>query len=273
LWNTLVLDPMLNSLIVLYSVLFSSFGLAIVALTIIVRLATYPLTLRQLRSTKALQTLQPKLQEIQKKYAKNKTRLQREMMELYKEAGVNPAGCLWPMLVQIPIWIALYQSIMRALAATPESLLSLSQHLYSWSIVNQVVPLKEKFLWLDLSKPDGTIILAVLVGVTMWVQQKMVTAPAADPRQESMNRMMLLMMPFMFGLFALQFPSGLALFWLVSNIIGIVMQYFMGGWGYLFGPPAVKVAPKERKKGAKGRVIGKSSITSEPKKSTTKKKS
>lgn len=254
LWNSLILNPMLNSLIVLYSVLFSNFGLAIIALTIIVRLLTYPLTSRQLRSTKALQTLQPKLQELQKKYAKDKAKLQREMVKLYREAGVNPLGCLWPMLVQFPIWIALYQSIMRALAATPESLLSLSQHLYSWSIVNEVVPLKEKFLWLDLAKPDTTLLSAVLVAVTMWIQQKMVTAPAVDPRQQSMNRMMLLMMPFMFGLFALQFPSGLALFWIVSNIIGIGMQYFMGGWGYLFGPPAVKKAPGEKKR---GKVAGK----------------
>lgn len=245
LWNSLILNPMLNSLIVLYSVLFSNFGLAIIALTIIIRLVTHPLTLRQLRSTKALQTLQPKLQELQKKYAKDKAKLQREMVKLYREAGVNPFGCLWPMLVQLPIWIALYQSIMRALAATPESLLSLSQHLYSWSIVNEVVPLKEKFLWLELAKPD--LLSAILVVVTMWIQQKMVTAPAVDPRQESMNRMMLLMMPLMFGLFALQFPSGLALFWIVSNIIGIGIQYFMGGWGYLFGQPAVREAPGRRK--------------------------
>lgn len=257
LWNTLILDPMLNSLIVLYGVLFNSFGLAIIALTIVVRLLTFPLTLRQLKSTKALQTLQPKLQEIQKKYAKDKAKLQREMMKLYREAGVNPLGCLWPMLVQFPVWIALYQSIMRALAATPEDLLSLSQHLYSWSVVQQVVPLKEKFLWLDLAKPDGTLLLAILVAGTMWVQQKMVTAPAADPRQQSMNNMTLLMMPLMFGLFALQFPSGLALYWVVSNIIGIAIQYFMSGWGYLSGSPTVKVAPKLKKKGAGIKTAGK----------------
>ena len=248
MWDTFILNPMLNGLIVLYSVLFSNFGLAIIALTIIIRLATYPLTLRQLRSTEALQKLQPKLQEIQKKYAKNKAKLQQETMKLYKEAGVNPLGCLWPLLVQLPVWIALYQSIMRALAATPESLLSLSQHLYPWSIVNQVVPLKEKFLWLDLAKPDGTLLLAILVTVSAWVQQKMVTAPAIDARQQSMNNMMLVMMPLMFGLFALQFPSGLALFWLVSNIIGIAIQYFKGGWGNLIRPPAPTMAPEERKR-------------------------
>lgn len=168
-------------------------------------------------------------------------------MRLYREAGVNPLGCLWPMLVQFPIWIALYQSIMRALAATPEDLISLSQHLYSWAVVHQAVPLKEKFLWLNLGQPDNTLLLAVLVAGTMWIQQKMVTAPAADPRQQSMNNMTLVMMPLMFGLFTLQFPSGLALYWVVSNIIGIAIQYFMGGWGYLFGRPATKPAPVGRK--------------------------
>lgn len=235
---------MLNSLIALSGVLFSSFGLAIIILTIVVRLITLPLNLRQLKSTKALQTLQPKLQEIQKKYARDKAKLQQEMMKLYKEAGVNPLGCLWPMLVQFPIWIALYQSIMQALAATPENLLSLSKHLYSWPIVQQAIPLKDKFLWLKLGQPDSILVLTLLVGATMWVQQKMVTTPAADPRQSSMNSMTLMMMPLMFMLFSLQFPSGLALYWVVSNIIGIVIQYFVsGGWGYLFGPPKVNTAP------------------------------
>lgn len=247
LWNTVILNPTLNSLIALSGVLFGSFGLAIIVLTIVVRLITLPLTLRQLQSTKTLQAMQPKLQEIQRKYAKDKAKLQQEMMKLYREAGVNPLGCLWPMLVQFPVWIALYQSIMRALAATPEDLISLSQHLYSWQIVHQAVPLKDKFLWLNLGQPDSMLVLTILVAVTMWVQQKMVTAPAADPRQQSMSNMTLMMMPLMFGLFALQFPSGLSLYWVVSNIVGIIIQYFIsGGWGYLFGPPT-KPAPVVKK--------------------------
>jgi YidC/Oxa1 family membrane protein insertase len=194
-----------------------------------------------------MQSLQPKMQEIQKKYAKNQQKLQQEMMKLYKEAGVNPLGCLWPMLIQLPIWIALYQSIMQALAATPENLLSLSQHLYSWAAVGQAVPLNEKFLWLHLSRPDPNLILAILVGGTMWVQQKMVTPPATDPRQQSMTSMTTLMMPLMFGLFTLSFPSGLALYWVVSNIIGIIIQYFVsGGWGYLRAPAPYKPAPAQQ---------------------------
>ncbi len=241
LWNTIILEPVLNSLIALTTVLWGNFGLAIIVLTVIVRLILLPLTLRQTQSTKVMQSLQPKLQEIQKKYAKNQQKLQQEMLKLYREAGVNPLGCLWPLLIQLPIWIALYQSIMQALAATPENLLSLSQHLYSWAAVGQAVPLNEHFLWLRLSRPDPNLILALLVGGTMWVQQKMVTPPATDPRQQSMTSMTTLMMPLMFGLFTLSFPSGLALYWVVSNIIGIGIQYFVtGGWGYLRAPSVPK---------------------------------
>ena len=247
LWNTIILEPVLNSLIAMCNVLGGNFGLAIIVLTVIVRLILFPLTVRQTQSTKSMQALQPKIQELQKKYAKDQRRMQQEMMKLYKEAGVSPLGCLWPMLIQLPIWIALYQSIMQALAATPENLLSLSQHLYSWAVVGQAVPLNENFLWLHLSRPDPNLILAILVGGSMWVQQKMVTPPATDPRQRSMTSMTTLMMPLMFGLFTLSFPSGLALYWVVSNIIGIVIQYFVsGGWGYLRTPSALKPAPAEK---------------------------
>jgi len=234
IWYLIIGNPVLNVLIALSHLLSGSFGLAIIVLTIIVRLISWPLTKRQLNSSKVMQDMQPKIQELQKKYGKNQQKLQQEMMKLYKEAGVNPLGCLWPMLVQFPIWIALYQAIMRALATTPENLLDLAHRLYSWDIVNQAIPLSSKFLWLDLGQPDPYWILAIIVGGTMWVQQKMTQAPAVDPRQQSTSRMMLLMMPLMFGFLTLMFPSGLALYWAVSNIIGIITQYFFtGGWGYL----------------------------------------
>jgi YidC/Oxa1 family membrane protein insertase len=232
-WYLIIGNPVLNVLIALSHILGGSFGLAIIALTVIIRLISWPLTKRQLNSTKALQDMQPKIQELQKKYGKNQQKLQQEMMKLYKEAGVNPLGCLWPMLIQFPIWIALYQAIMKALATTPENLLDLAHRLYSWDVVNQAIPLNSYFLGLDLGS-RGNFLLAIIVGGTMWVQQKMTQAPSVDPRQESTSRMMLLMMPLMFGFLTLTFPSGLALYWAVSNIIGIVTQYFVtGGWGYL----------------------------------------
>lgn len=260
IWNLILLQPMLNFMILLSNVLFSNFGLAIIALVIIVRLIMLPLTLKQLRSTRAMSTLQPQMQAIQKKYAKDRQKLQQEIAKLYKESGVSPLGCLWPMLLQLPIWIALYQSIMRAVASTPEGLLGLSQQLYSLSAVHQAVPLKESFLWLNLAQPDvppyGYFVLPILVAASMWVLQKMSTVPSADQRQQSMNRMMLWMMPLMFAFLTLSFPSGLALFWVISNIVGIVTQYFITGWGSLFvrapapAPKAVKVQSVETPEGA-----------------------
>ena len=250
-WNLIIGNPVLNVLIALSHILGGSFGLAIIALTIIVRLVTWPLNKRQLNSTKALQEMQPKIQELQKKYGKNQQKLQQEMMKLYKEAGVNPLGCLWPMLVQFPIWIALYQAIMRALATTPENLLDLAQRLYSWGIVNQAIPLSSQFLGLDLGQTASAngglgMLLAIIVGGTMWVQQKMTQAPAVDPRQESTSRMMTLMMPVMFGLLTFSFAAGLGLYWATSNIIGIITQYFItGGWGNLkFQSPFQRASAK-----------------------------
>jgi YidC/Oxa1 family membrane protein insertase len=247
IWYLIIGNPILNVLIALSHILGGSFGLAIIVLTVIIRLITWPLTKRQLNSTKALQDMQPKIQELQKKYGKNQQKLQQEMMKLYKEAGVNPLGCLWPMLIQFPIWIALYQAIIRALATTPENLLDLAQRLYSWNVVSQAIPLNSHFLWLNLGS-NGDLLLAIIVGGTMWVQQKMTQAPAVDPRQQSTNNMMLLMMPLMFGFLTFLFPSGLALYWAVSNIIGIIAQYFVtGGWGYLKFRSPFRPAPAKGK--------------------------
>jgi len=233
-WDLIILGPMINVCVVLSSYLFNSFGLTIIILTIVIRGVMYPLTRRQLRASKAMQEIQPKVAELQKKYAKDKQRLAKEQMALYKEEGISPSGCLVPMLVQMPIWIALYQSIIRVLAVAPEDFLNLSRYLYSaWPMVFSQVPLESKFLWLDLAVPDTKLLLPILVGGTMWLQQKMVTPPTADPRQQAQSQMMLWMMPLMFAFFTLSFPSGLALYWVVSNVISIVMQYFISGWGGL----------------------------------------
>lgn len=241
------MQPMINVLIVLSYYLFSSFGLTIIALTVIIRALMYPLTMRQLRSTKSLQSLQPKLAELQKKYAKDRQKLAQEQMRLYRESGVSPVGCLVPMLVQMPVWIALYWAIIKVLAATPEDFLGLSRYLYSWQIVYSTLPLSNSFLGLDLAQPNFT--LAILVGASMWVQQKMVTPPTTDPKQQAQSRMMLFLMPMMFFYFSLQFPSGLALYWVVSNFISIAMQYFVSGWGTLL-PTLAKPAVKEKRKKA-----------------------
>jgi len=248
IWDLIILSPMINVLIVVSGYLFDNFGLAVIALTIFVRAVTLPLTLKQLGATKALQELQPKMAELQKKYGRDRAKLAQEQMRMYKESGVSPAGCMLPMLVQMPIWIALFQSIIRILAVIPEQFLNLSRHLYSsWASVFSLVPLNSKFLWLDLAIPDKFLLLPLLVGGTMWVQQKMVMPRAADPRQQAQSTMMLWFMPLMFAFLTLQFPSGLALYWVVSNIISIVMQYYVTGWGTLFSAAAEKPAGRDKR--------------------------
>jgi len=219
--------------------------MAIIALTIIVNVCMYPLTMRQLNVMKATQALQPKLAELKKKYGQDRQRMAQEQMRLYKESGMSPAGCLVPMLIQMPIWIALFQSIMMSLAVAPEGLLNLSRYLYSWPVVYSILPLGKDFLWLNLAEPD--MLLAILVGSTMWLQQKMTMSTSADPKQAAQSRMMLWMMPLMFGFFCLSFPSGLALYWATSNIISIGIQYFVTGWGGLVKPVAGRQAIRDKR--------------------------
>ena len=234
IWEIVILRPMINVLIVASKYLFGSPGLAIIIFTILIRAAMYPLTKKQLLASKKMQDLQPKIQELQKKYGKDKLRMQKEQAALLKESGITNIGCILPMLIQMPIWIALYQSIMRVLATGPEELLNLSRYLYSsWHIVFPVVPLNSQFLWLNLGSPDTFYIMPILVAGTMWIQQKMVTPKNIDPQQAAQSQMMLIMMPLLFGYLTLQYASGLALYWVVSNIISIVMQYFITGWGGL----------------------------------------
>jgi len=215
----------------LSTILFVSFGLTIIALTIVVRGLMYPLTIRQLHATRAMQALQPRLKDLQKKYAKDRQKLGQEQMKLYRESGVSPAGCVLPMLIQLPIWIALYQAIIRVMAVTPEDFLNLSGRLYDWPVLYSALPLDNSFLWMDLSVPDFS--LAILVGGTMWIQQKMVSPATADPRQAAQGRTMLVVMPLLFMFFAITFPSGLALYWVASAVITIIIQYFVTGWGSL----------------------------------------
>jgi len=126
IWEIVILRPMINVLIVTSKYLFNSPGLAIIVFTILIKVAMYPLTKKQLLASKKMQDMQPKIQELQKKYGKDKQRFQQEQAALLKETGAMNLGCILPMLIQMPIWIALYQSIIRVLATGPEELLNLS---------------------------------------------------------------------------------------------------------------------------------------------------
>ena len=231
-WSTIIIQPMVNSLLLLYWVFFSNFGIAIVAFTMLVRLVMVPLTIKQSRQIKAMNGLQPLMKQLQEKYKNDRQRVSQETMKLYKEHGVNPLGCLGPMFIQFPIWIGLFQAIRQTVPNNPETLVELSGNLYSWlPQVHSIIPINSSFLWMDLALPDPSpFVMPILVGGSMFVMQKMTTMPSADARQASTNRMMLWMMPLMFGFFTLNFSSGLAVYWVVSNIIGVAIQGFITGW-------------------------------------------
>ena len=231
-WSTIIIQPMVNSLLLLYWVFFSNFGIAIVAFTMLVRLVMVPLTIKQSRQIKAMNGLQPLMKQLQEKYKNDRQRVSQETMKLYKEHGVNPLGCLGPMFIQFPIWIGLFQAIRQTVPNNPENLVELSGNLYSWlPQVHSIIPINSSFLWMDLALPDPSpFVMPILVGGSMFVMQKMTTMPSADERQASTNRMMLWMMPLMFGFFTLNFSSGLAVYWVVSNIIGVAIQGFITGW-------------------------------------------
>jgi YidC/Oxa1 family membrane protein insertase len=249
IWDIAFVNPLINALIILSNVLFSNFGLGIIVFTLLMRLATMPLTLRQIHSTRAMSMLQPKMQELQKKY-KDPKRRQEETMKLYRQAGVNPLGCLLPMLVQMPIWFALYGALRITVGGTPESVVSLSERLYSWGYIESAVPLENRFLWLDLGQPDRSLILALLVFASTYVQQKLSTVPSTDPQKQAQAQMMNWMMPLMFAWFTLGVPSGLAVYWAMSNITAVIMYYFVYGpknvsWRTFF--PAQAPAPAARR--------------------------
>jgi YidC/Oxa1 family membrane protein insertase len=241
IWSTLILNPMINSLMWIYSGLAQNFGLAIIVFTILVRLITYPLTASQIKSTKSMQDMQKskKWQDIQKKYKGDREKLAQEQMNLYKEMGVSPFGSCLPTLIQFPIIIGLYQAIIRALAVTPIQLLELTRHIYPFYNAAALIPLNNYFLWLDLSLPEKDFgiaisgftipILAILVVATTFLQSRLMTPPSTTGDQgANMSRAMNLYMPLFMGYLAYSFPSGLALYFVTSNLAGILQYGIMG---------------------------------------------
>jgi YidC/Oxa1 family membrane protein insertase len=187
-----------------------NYGIAIILLTIVTKVLFYPLTVKSMRSMKAMQTLQPQVNALRAKYKSDPQRAQREMMELYRKHHVNPMGGCLPMVAQIPIFYALYLALSVSVELQNAGFLCFGR-------------LFGAELWIcDLAGQDPTYVLPVLMGVTMFVQQKM-TPVTGDPRQAKM----MLMMPVVFTFMFLNLPSGLVLYWTVSNILQILQQWFM----------------------------------------------
>jgi YidC/Oxa1 family membrane protein insertase len=189
-----------------------NYGLAIIIITVLVRLGMAPLMSKQMQSMKRLGELQPKMKEIQERFADDRQRQSEEMMKLYRQSGVNPLGGCFPMLLQFPVFIGLYYAL--------QSSIELRQAPF--------------FLWIrDLSAPETLFtlpgleipvrVLPLLMGASMVLQSKL-TPTSVDPAQA---RMMMTVMPVMFTVLFYQFPSGLVLYWFVSNLIGIGQQLWV----------------------------------------------
>ena len=237
MWD-LFISLFVNVLIWIYDVVGHNFGLAIILFTILIRIVTWPLNAQQMKSAAAMQELQndKEWQAIQKKYAKDREKLAQEQMRIYREKGINPFGSCLPTLIQFPIIIALYQSIIRALASTPLDLLKLSRSL-SLPNVSELIPLNSKFLWMDLGRPEAVVLfgigiptLALVVAITTYIQAKLTMPPSPNPGDQTaaMSNMMSIYMPLLLGYFAITFASGLSIYFITSNVLGIV-QYAMQG--------------------------------------------
>jgi YidC/Oxa1 family membrane protein insertase len=228
--------PLANLLLLFYNFLGHQTVLAIAVLTILIRLLILPLTMGQQRSARKMQELQPEIEKLRKKYGKDQEKLAQEQMKLWKEAGVNPMGGCLPLLIQLPIMIGLYQAIIYCVPATPLQLFLFSQHIYKWlpGVVG-LVPLQSAFLGMDLGQPPSaaqwwSYALPVLVFATSWLQQKLLApSTSGDDRSQAamMNQQMQIMMPLMFGLISLQYATGLSIYFIISNLIGIAQFYLI----------------------------------------------
>lgn len=181
---------------------FPSYGIAIIVLTVIIKVALLPLAVKQIRSMKGMQELQPKIQAIQKKYKGDRAKISSEMQRLYRENHISPAaGCL-PLLIQMPFLISIYYALMG----------------FPYD------PAHESFLWLDsLAAPDTTYILPALAALSTWVISWQTTPKNVQGSQKTM----LYIMPLFIGYISITFPSGLVIYWVVCNVFQFVQQTIM----------------------------------------------
>jgi YidC/Oxa1 family membrane protein insertase len=190
-----------------------NYGIDIILLTILIKIIFYPLSLKSYKSMKQMQKMQPVIAKLREKYKGDKEKLNKEMMDIYKTKGINPLGGCLPMVVQIPVFFALYKVLMSAIEFrhAPFFLwindLAAPENLYTFSVAGYALPIR---------------ILPLIMGITMLIQQKM-TPTSVDPMQEKM----MLLMPIVFTFLFWGFPAGLVLYWLVNNVISIGQQYYI----------------------------------------------
>ena len=207
-WNQYIVYPLSWLITKVAELVGTNYGLAIIIVTIIIRLAILPLMIKQLKNSKALQVLQPEMEKLKKKYsskdAQTQQKMQQEMMALFQKHGVNPlAGC-FPILIQMPILIGFYHAIMRT---------------------EEIA--KHRFLWMELGSSDPYFILPLLAGVTTFFQQKLMMAGTEN--QNPQMAMMLWIMPIMIIIIGLKLPAALPLYWVIGGLFMIVQTFFIKG--------------------------------------------
>ena len=258
MWTSFV-NLFLNLLLFIYK-LVGNFGVAIIIFTVLIKLLTHPLMQAQIKSSKAMAELQtdPDYLYMMEKYKNDKERLAQEQMKLYKEKGVTPTASCLPTFIQLPIIFALYQAVIAAIVTTPMGMLDLVKRVFpNWIQISEVFPINPNFLWMNLGLPErlmignfGLPVLAILVVLTTILQTKL-TQPA-QPQGEGgastamMSGMMNIYMPLLMGFMAYSLASGLALYFLISNIFTIVQYGAMGSlhWENLKFWEKKKPAPK-----------------------------
>ena len=200
-WFTFLAKPFFAIMLAIYNFV-GNWGWAIVLFTILVKLVLFPLSYKGMMSMQKLKDLAPKMKEIKEKYGKDPAKMNQQMMELYKKHGANPMGGCLPMLLQIPVFFALYRVLLNA----------------------DELQGAQWILWIDdLSKQDPYFILPILMGATMFIQQHITPNTMTDPLQQKIFKWFPVIMTFFF----LTFPSGLVLYWLTNNILSIAQQYYI----------------------------------------------
>ena len=206
-----LVDFVVHVLNAIYSVV-GNYGIAIIIVTILMRIIVFPLTLKQEKSMKKMRELQPELEKIKEKYKDDPQEYQRKTAELYRESGVNPLGGCLPILIQMPIFVALY-----------------------WAFSGNAIPADAKFLWFTLKQPDRLFmmgkfafnLLPILnVGVT-YIQQKIMTSATGGQENAQQMQTMMYMLPLMMLFIFYNMPSGVTLYYLVSGALSLVQQYFI----------------------------------------------
>ena len=239
IFNVIIIQPLLNLLMVLYSIMpFHDFGLAIIAITIIIRAVLWPLSAKSLHSQKALKALQPEIDKIKKRYKDNPQATQKAMAELYKEKEINPFSSCLPTLLQFPILIGLYWVFVKfkdpAFIQIANNSKSVIAQLYSWTgqiptvkaIVQADGSLHTSFLGLvNLAKPS--IVLAVLAGATQFIQTKLMTPNKPDDPQQKMMANMVYLFPIITIVISINLPAALPLYWTASTAVAAYQQWLI----------------------------------------------